>query len=333
MHPIDAEIIATLAKDDDFGFEMRVGRVLRGAKDKNTVVRHGETYLDYRTGVERHFDFQCTIWKRNARLQLAVECKNIYRDSPIVVCGHRRIESESLHDLVFSGVGFLQVNDRQTANGVVSQVVKVGPVSSLYPTNSETNFVGKSVFRPDPPKAPTLSRDPTKARDSVEKEKERLAGLPARGFTLNRDDKGYDQWNQAVGSAAAMALKSLDHNSPFYAGVFTLSLPIVVVPDGTLWEVEFNADGVIETAPRQVTQTTLFRDHRIPRADKKGTYFYRVVRLSHVHFFTESGLTNWLSDVWGNTKFWDEAFPKEPCEKVTAKFRPDYQDGYPSEER
>ncbi len=311
MPLITSEIITALAKEDDFGFELRVGRVLRAFA--NERVHHAETYTDPRTDKEREFDYQCVIVRESCRLQLAVECKNLFLDSPAVVCGQRRVASESFHDIVFAGQGYLAGEGQRPKHqeGIVSEVIQIRSQSALYPIDDTANcFVGKSVFRPKPDK----NRTP-----------EAAAKLPLNGFTNPKDDKdSYDRWNQAIGSAASMALSALQYDVRNNQSGFNYSvtLPLVVVPNESLWQLEFNDNGEIEKPAIQTRHVAVFRDQSARRSKDYGTAFYREVKLPYVHFMTEGGLVEWLGEVThADATFWKSVFPETFLRNLALRFR------------
>jgi hypothetical protein len=299
------DIVKELARAGDYGFEMRIGRDLRGVPGAD--VRHGQSYHDDRTGKQRAFDYQFSYGHDCRRIQLAIECKNVNRASPIVVCGQERVRHESYHDIVCAASGVLRDRTEYVTveNGLVSQVFRLDS-STLYPIHDPAQrFVGKSVFRPKPPK------DRNKGRH-----------LPLGGFTVVGDDDGYDAWNQAVGSAADMAIRSLLFEHRQGQGILsaTVTLPLMVVPDGTLWRVEFGEAGEPVADPVPVEDVTYFCDHRARRADKIGTVHYREVRLPHVHFFTQLGLQRFLKVLQNRFAiFWDNTFPEEKISDFKAR--------------
>jgi len=88
---ITAQDIKNVAlTEDDFGHEMRVGKILRPeniqlrqttfAPAKFEQPKHGETYIDAVTGKNRQFDYRTSIHRGamgRCAISLAVECKNI----------------------------------------------------------------------------------------------------------------------------------------------------------------------------------------------------------------------------------------------------------------
>lgn len=307
------ETITALARStDDFAFEMRIGRDLRchsaPAYDNNIEVRirHAETYIDHRTGTERPFDYQCTFRNEWRFLHLAIECKNLALESPAVICGQGRKADESFHDMIFAAHGTLVVpaNHVTYRNTGVSDVVRVTQ-SPLYPVADPANsFLGKSVFRPRPAK--------NKDEKSID------------GFVVSKDREEYDAWNQSVGSAASMAKISADFfrspSSPDYW--FTVALPVMVVPDGALWRVRFDDNGLVVGSAEPVDEATYFRDHAVQISDSNVPPIRFTARFSHIHFVTASGLVRLVEQLsHGATSIWNQAFPEKDVAQLLKRFQ------------
>jgi len=96
--PITAlDIRAIVEKEDDFGHELRVGRILRGYGDGKLL--HGGTYTDPITKKPRQYDFRLYYSANERAISLAVECKNVKSEAPVVISGRQRRREESVHDL------------------------------------------------------------------------------------------------------------------------------------------------------------------------------------------------------------------------------------------
>jgi len=135
-----AEIQKVVRAEDDFGHEMRVGNALNtlnyaissGLRIEEPI--HGETYEDPKTQKTRQFDYRCKIvsgYEQRRIISLAVECKNLNPDLPLVICGRSRTDRESYHIVISS-------------NGGNPKTLKISDRSSIYIPNS---FVGKSLLR------------------------------------------------------------------------------------------------------------------------------------------------------------------------------------------
>src|SRR3954470_1609850 len=85
---ITPQVIRDVAeREDDFGFEMRVGKIIRIGNDG---WEHGGTYIDPFGGVPRQFDYRTVFKHEDQWIRLAVECKNLSPNIPLVVCGAKR---------------------------------------------------------------------------------------------------------------------------------------------------------------------------------------------------------------------------------------------------
>jgi hypothetical protein len=225
-----------IESEDDFGHEMRVGHVFQkiaasipiGRQANMGTVKHGETYIDPITNKDRQFDYRCQIrFDDGTPLEfrycvlLAVECKNLHKSSPLVVCGRQRTFEEAYHTFVES-IFETSSNLRQFARKIDH--------SSFYPANS---FVGKSLVR--------LQLDGNS----------KLKTVPQADI--------YDKWAQAVTSGKEMAKES-GHFAKIYGGTrfWSFVLPIVVVPDGLLWTATYDITGKIQGEPTLVQTCEFF---------------------------------------------------------------------------
>lgn len=159
-----ADIQAALLQGDDFGFEMRVGGALAevagaapcGDPWHTTFVErplHGGTYTDPITGKPRQFDYRCRVINHSPSLPaeeigraalLAIECKNLFADAPLVVSGTDRTRDEAYYCFVEAADGRDHVRTvRQSA--------------VLY---QEGSFVGKNLVRLKPNKNGKLEGEP-----------------------------------------------------------------------------------------------------------------------------------------------------------------------------
>jgi hypothetical protein len=260
-----SEIKSVVLAEDDFGHEMRVGDTL------NTLhyafspwVRiweptHGETYEDPKTQKSRQFDFRCKIvsgYDKGRVISLAVECKNLNPDLPLVICGRSRTDRESYHILISSNDGH-------------PKTLKVSGASSIYKPNE---FVGKSVLR---------------------------LKIKERKLCSDGDSEIYDRWSQALASSHELALEAA--RNPLDAKSYTFIMPMVVVPNGSLWTVEYNENGKVPGEPQQVKHCEYHVAHKI---DVGIPYL-----ITNIHFLTIEGLRSLISE-FSNAEFykWDKIF-------------------------
>jgi hypothetical protein len=264
--PISASDIQVIAaKEDDFGHELRVGAAVRSIL--GFEVQHSGTYTDDVTGKPRQFDYRCwlsrpapmSLDRHTANLFLAVECKNLNPDFPLVICGTERRGEEAYHELIVN-----------YGDGVVSQQLGTGPFSltrradakrSFYPPG---DFVGKTLLR----------LKPEKPNSTV--------GVVAP------DSDVYERWAQALASGLGLAKAACDVRQGCQV-IWSAILPVVVVSNNSLWRMGYDDDGKIASPPERVEQCDFYVARRIWAGDQNMFTF------SHIHFFTLTGFQKFLT--------------------------------------
>lgn len=274
------EIKKLIEQEGDFGHEMRVGHALESMPvDKNefeptwlSPIAHGETYIDSITGKPRQFDYRFKIFhyespETDSRLHcfhIAIECKNLHTASPLVVCGRPRNDREAKHQII----------DSESRNVFTAPPIRFG--KNLYQKNE---FVGKSLLRV--------------RKDGTQKLK------------VEFDSDLYDKWSQALQSSVdlvhdAVYLSHRNNSRP----ACSIVLPMVVVPNGSLWRTEYRPDGFVSGMPEQVEHSEFFVGKEI-LTDKPIGSVDKVV-LTHIHFVTLTGLTKFLSRFLKGGNVWAE---------------------------
>ena len=256
-------------RDDDFGHEVRVGKIARDIPIAQ--VQHGGTYTDSVSGKPRQFDYRIIIRKESAELCLAVECKNLNPLAPLVVCGGSRLSGESFHDLIESRTG----NFRRcgaTVVGLSSITLRATGENSFYEPGE---FCGKSLMR-------------------IKQEKS--------AFVSASDSDVYDKWSQALSSAVDFASRACDLSKThrvenFYSAI----LPIVVVPDGVLWKARYDESGGILGQPELVESCELYVARELPVGRSPIAQSFT---LSHIHFLTLTGFASFVSKMVANEHAW-----------------------------
>jgi hypothetical protein len=283
------EVAKVIEDEDDFGFEMRVGAVLnlrtitapRHGTNVELPAEHGGTYVDLITQKPRQYDYRCRIWhtENNPRhrlcLRLAIECKNLHDSSPLVIVGRPRTKLESYCNFVES-----QLVDRMAHAEIKEQFHLSGLL--LY---SRGEFVGKSVAR-------------------LKREKQNWVSESASDV--------YDRWAQTLSSSIDLVQGAAKMTLPPIERITSFIMPIVVVPDETLWIANFDEDGKIAPEPTTENHTTFFVGREISigvwDADQ-SQYQQKPFALSHVHFMTLRGLQDFmLALVVSAPRFWANLF-------------------------
>jgi hypothetical protein len=258
------EIKKVVLDEDDFGHEMRVGKMLdtlnyaiRGVRICKPI--HGETYEDPKTQKTRQFDYRCKIvagYDERRIISLAVECKNLNPDLPLVVCGRPRTERESYHVVISSNDGN-------------PKALKISDRSSIYEPHA---FVGKSILR---------------------------LKMKERKLCSDGDSEIYDRWSQALASSHELALEAA--RNPLNPKSYTFIMPMVVVPDDSLWTASYNDNGELADDPKSVKHCEFHVAHKI---DAGLPYV-----VTHIHFLTLEGLKSLITEyVIADFFKWDKIF-------------------------
>jgi len=212
-------------------------------------VEFGGTYIDPVTGKTRQFDIRA-YWRRQTRvLQMAIECKRLQPYAPLVMSRVPRRSQESFHELIYC-----YERSFQTLR------IKECRYESV-------KLVGKTNMQ--------LRREMT-ARDK---------GKPTK-FEFKSDDKAvFEKWEQALCSADELVRTAPDFVRTV-GDVFVMVLPVVVIPDGTLWVVDYHErKGHMERQkPQPVDHASFYV------AKDYGTLAGPTPRycISHLEFFTFS---------------------------------------------
>jgi len=247
-----ADVKRLILEEDDFGHEMRVGYVYsklvatNAARDKIhfAAAEHGWAYTDPNTNKARQFDFRFRIsynaYPAASAVALAVECKNLHKSSPLIVCGRRRTSEESQHCFIRAGRDVVVMAYASTS------IVRN---SRLYPVGE---FVGKSLVR-------------------IKEKNGRLEAM--------NDADVFDRWSQAESSCFALIGEARHRARQTQTKFDTLVLPVVVVPDGSLWKMVYDADGNVPEDPGSIDACELFIGKEVRRIFHSFSATFILLRL------------------------------------------------------
>jgi hypothetical protein len=243
---------------DDFDLELFAYRSLQ---ERGWESHLGGTYADPQTGKFRQYDVRGRRrFQSRLDVNIAVECKSLSAEFPLVVSRVPRPDEEVGHDV-------LRRWKRPQIGDSTFSVERSDPNQlQLY---AQSEMVGKST---------------TQIR-WAENQKRLIAS----------DAEGYDKWSQALASATEMVHRAATHTADDVDQVFAFIMPVLLVNTGTLWVVDYDENGRRGT-PVQVDEAVLYvnREHEIDGRYGKATY-----RLSHLHIYTRIGFTSMLQN-YGN---------------------------------
>lgn len=266
--PIRAtDLIEFLVTTSDFDFELRVLRMLR---QHGLECTHGGHYEDPITKKSRQFDIRAmkTIPDNasNNRIRLSVECKNIGDNFPVLISCTPRQDDESFHDL-------LLVGDVTSPAGKMFHIHAFESRAKKYRMKLE-----HSIYKPG---------------RMVGKSTAQIGRLKDGGFTSN-DEEFFDKWSQCLSSATDL-IDEIYWDGKDEKGSWYLStvIPIVVIPDGSLWVAEYDNDGKRCSDPAQADRCPCFvnRDYQVGN-NMAGDW----MSISHIEIMTFSGLDSFVKE-------------------------------------
>ena len=215
----------------DFSFEVKVLKIFTSL---GFDCEHSGTYEDPITKKTREFDIRAwNIFNLNEnttfRLGMAVECKNIRENFPLVVHCMPRTEGEAYHHIVWSHMpsdpymlpAFFKYGQR----------VRLGKNETVYAVGEP---VGKSC-------------DQVGRRASQS------------GEIIGSDSDVFDKISQSLNSTYEI-LRSSHYAGDRESTVISFILPVLVVPNGRIWVVSYDIDGNITEGPNIVSRIPYYID-------------------------------------------------------------------------
>lgn len=294
-----ADIRAVVEKEDDFGHELRVGQILRAHHDGKLL--HGGTYVDPITRKPRQYDFRWYYQAKERAISLAVECKNIKTESPVVINCRKRAKIESFHDLVEARTGGRFATKRGPVNIDIASYGVIRTVRGYSSIYQPEDFVGKSMLKI---------------------QATQIGKPPKMIYSGDNDTEIHQRWSQALASANDLVLAACESATHEIPHVFTAVLPVVVFPDSTLWKIEYDHKGELITDPIQADECDFYVDREITVPNPFRSLPGRRFVLSHIHFFTMRGFASFLlrimsDDDWCNSAFDDQILSDARAERLS----------------
>ena len=282
-----ADLLEYLNDHSDFSFEIEI---LKSLTKIGFDCEHGGSYKDPVTKKTREFDIRATKVFGESFLRLAVECKNLRDNFPLLISCVPRREDESFHEICISvDPDKHSLEDTpQMYNPVMqkSKNIRLTGNHSLYKTGDP---VGKSC-------------------DQI--------GRYSNGGIIANDSKVYEKWSQALSSADDLTyLACTDGNDRTGNRALSLVFPFMVVPNGRLWVTQYDADGNRFVDPVQTDRCSYFVNlsyyHR-------GALTGDEYNISHLEFVTQNGLLKLIDDLVGDENKLADSFPLEHVLEVVA---------------
>lgn len=275
------DLLEYLDSYSDFSFELSVLKMLR---ERNIECEHGGHYEDPVTNKSREFDIRATktinnsqAGTANLRVRMAIECKNIRENFPILISCIPRHEQESHHQIVLVSEpkydSFAVIAGYQESR---AKMISIRGSHCLYKMNEP---VGKSTVQVGRAMDNTISAN---------------------------DSELYEKWGQCLSSATDLVNRVYWDGRKDKAVYLSAVFPFVVVPNGRLWMVAYDEDGNRICDPTPTDRISCFINKSYPMGtDMAGA----TMQLSHVEIVTFDGMTAFV-DKYLNSEM-AEIFPKE----------------------
>lgn len=262
---ITAREIAEFADNSsDFGFELKV---LSQLSALGIECEHGGTYEDPVTQKPRQFDIRALIEGNGCRIRMAIECKNIRENFPLVIFTVPRSQRECYHTIIYSHSP-LKDHDlfKDQLNSKYSHTLK----------SHGSTLVMKDEFSFYSANAP------------VGKACSQVGRTAHNGELTGNDAEVYDKWYQAIHSAYDLVdYANYDWETSQDKKCFTVIFPMLVVPNNRLWSIGYTQDGCRTGAPKQIDRICFYLDKFVESSDRLTGI---PAQFSHLEILTEDGL-------------------------------------------
>ena len=263
----EADFQEYINSQSDFGFELSVLQMLRS---EAIECQHGGLYDDPVTGKSREFDIRANTAIGEYRVKLAIECKNIRSNYPLLVSCTPRHKSESYHFVVKLAEPEYQEHERMLRlEKSRAMPISVSNNHSIYPPEEP---VGKSIAQ---------------------------VGRAAHNDEIvSSDGDVFDKWSQCLSSLVDL-VQSLywEHPDEECGLALATAIPILVVPNGRLWTVQYDVEGQLTGKPRVVDRCPCYvgKEYEVGSGDVAGRFV-----VSHIDLVTVDGLKNYVRSVLGS---------------------------------
>jgi len=253
-----ADLAKFVDENDDFGFEIGVFKRIR---QLGIPATHGGSYIDRLTHKSRQFDIRCHVdIFPGVKISMAVECKNLYESFPLLISRMPRVDEERQLQWI-------------TSRGFHGNVNHLG-ASLAKPAQYylESQWVGKATTQ--------------------------VGKALGNGEFVSNDHEVFDKWAQALASANDLIRPANAGEMDRQTGYLLAVLPVLVVPDKTLWAADYSDDGsLVAGSPAEITEAELYVGEKYKLTESA---FYTV---SNLHVFTTTGFFSFLEKMLNDHSF------------------------------
>ena len=257
---VKLDMLEYLTSYSDFSFELTVLKMLR---ELELECEHGGHYEDPVTNKSREFDIRAIKTIEKYRVRLAIECKNIRENFPILISCVPRHEQESYHQIALVSESIQDSSKPFMSHQPRAKTLSIKNEYSLYkpldPVGKSTAQVGRGM-------------------DDI--------------ITAN-DNELYEKWGQCLSSVNDLVERVYwdgDEKDPLDAYLSTV-FPFVVVPNRRLWMVSYDENGNRISDPIPTDRCSCF----INKDYKMGTHLASTrMWMSHVEIVTFDGMRSFV---------------------------------------
>lgn len=271
------DLLEYLNSYSDFSFELTVLKMLR---ESGLECEHGGLYEDPVTGKSREFDIRAIKTIGKCRVRLAIECKNIRENFPILISCIPRHPQESYHQVAL--VSTPKSDSRLFA-------------VNLHQSRAQTLSIrgDHSIYKPQQPVGKSIAQ----------------VGRALDGNVSANDAELYEKWGQSLSSATDLVQRTYwDGDDDDEASYLSMVIPFVIVPDDCLWSVSYDNNGNRVSDPSLTHRCSCFINKDYEMGDKlAGTTMW----LTHVEIVTESGMASFISSYLNTKEGIANLFPKD----------------------
>lgn len=276
-----------LNSHSDFSFELSVLKMLR---ESNIECEHGGHYQDPVTNKPREFDIRAIKTIKNFRVRMAIECKNIRGNFPVLISCIPRHEQDSYHQIAFLDDSAVPLDESMVAPYLAGR---------FYPSKAETQNVrgNHSLYKPGEPVG----------KSTVQ------VGRDNKAEIFANDSELYEKWGQCISSADDLVRRTYHDGEDGEMLYVSTVIPFVVVPNDRLWIATYDNDGKLTSAPEPMNRCSCFigKDYEMDKlAGARMT-------LSHVEIVTFNGMRAFVEDHLKSREDMAKIFPLEELFKNT----------------
>jgi hypothetical protein len=226
---------------------------------------HGGHYTDPVTKKSREFDIRARKSIENVTARLAVECKNIRANFPIVVSRLPRSKEDSFNEVC-------QLEDAKPDNGPFGLPSRplglhgraqrvTNRKTTIYPIGE---LVGKSLSQ---------------------------VGRATDNSIASGDSEVYEKWGQALASLTNLVEEMSSDGKGKSKPHFSFCIPALVVPNDRLWAVDYDYDGNLVGHAQRVDHCSFFIGKGYSVGFNEPSYV-----VSHLELFTLTGFEKFIND-------------------------------------